>query len=86
MLRYIHKLVLYTTIMHYCCIDVGTCKEGSIRLASGVIDQEGRVEVCVNGVWGALCDDGWDSTDAHVICKQLGYAELGNYITHTTLH
>ena len=50
-----------------------------MRLNGGNIEQEGRVEVCVNGVWGSICDYGWDKTDAHVICKQLGYAELGNY-------
>ncbi len=69
----------------YCCIDTGICEEGSVRLAGGVIDQEGRVEVCINQVWGALCDDGWDSTDAHVICKQLGHAELGNSRTEIML-
>ena len=54
------------------------CNEGAMRLNGGSIEQEGRVEVCVNGVWGSICDYGWDKTDAHVICKQLGYAELGN--------
>ena len=48
-----------------------------MRLKGGDIEQEGRVEVCVNGVWGSICDYGWDKTDAHVVCKQLGYAELG---------
>ena len=48
-----------------------------MRLADGLIDNEGRVEVCVNGVWGTVCDQGWDKTDAHVVCQQLGHPELG---------
>ena len=58
-------------------IDPGVCTNGAVRLADGIIDQEGRVEVCVEGVWGSICDSGWDKTDAHVICQQLEYAELG---------
>ena len=52
------------------------CTEGSVQLVDG-IEQGGRVEVCVNGVWGSVCGEGWDKTDAHVVCKQMGFPDLG---------
>ena len=56
----------------------GECTgDGSIRLVDGFVEHEGRVEVCVNGVWGAVCDEGWDLTDSHIICQQIGHPELG---------
>ena len=58
-------------------IDPINCEEGSIQIVDGIIEQEGRVEVCIDGVWGAVCDDGWGKTDAHVACQQLGHPELG---------
>ena len=48
-----------------------------MRLVDGIIENEGRIEMCINGVWGAICDEGWDITDAHVACTQMGYPRLG---------
>lgn len=32
---------------------------------------EGRVELCLNGVWGTICDNFWSNLDATVVCNQL---------------
>ena len=37
----------------------------------------GRVEYCVAGLWGTVCNWLWSTADATVVCRQLKLNALG---------
>lgn len=50
-----------------------TIKNGELRLTDGLTRYEGRVEMYWNLEWRTICNDGWDESDAKVVCRQLNY-------------
>lgn len=47
---------------------------GPLRLVAGATPNEGRLEIQIDGVFGTICDDGFDIEEATVACRQLGFS------------
>ena len=63
---------VYKLVITPCAI--APCSDGDVRLAGGNVANEGRVEICLNGLWGFVCDITWGQLDASVICRQLNFS------------
>ena len=70
-------LTLYITICSN--LDADGCKDGDIRTVSHKDrGEEGRVEVCFSGVWGAVYSvSAWNVNQVGVICREGGYEPAG---------
>lgn len=65
---------------------IALCTIGDIRLADGPSEFEGRVEVCsLKRQWGTICDDYFNTTDANVVCRQLGFSETGRFLLFSVI-
>ena len=47
------------------------CTTGVVRLVGSSYVYQERVGICVNNLWGTVCDDYFGS---RVVCRQLGYS------------
>ncbi len=78
----------------FCCSNIiAICQDGEIRLIQpptmpDLRNNSGRVEVCLNEVWGTVCDNLWDQNDANVACRQLGFSRYGmcGHIIYGSIH
>ena len=62
-------MLLYSTV----------CTNNQIRIVDslGLNATEGLVEVCTGGGWGTVCGTSFGSSDAQVVCRQLGIENTG---------
>ena len=67
--------------MYYVYLDTNVtasnCTDYDVQLVDGTTANEGKVLICINGVWGTVCDNEISSSDITVICRQLGYKSYG---------
>ena len=44
------------------------------------------MEICINEVWGTICDSGWNVADANVVCRQAGFSDSGQFLENLLVY
>ena len=39
-----------------------------------------NIQVCENGGWREICDEDFTDNDAKVICRELNYSDIGEFL------
>ena len=58
--------------------DLVNCTNWSVRLMDGESDNEGKVEICIDGIWMTTDANYWFYSHAKIVCRQLGYYDKCN--------
>jgi hypothetical protein len=66
-----HQILKYVFYLIEDGTEPGNCSEGNLRITggSGLV---GRLEVCINNVWGTICGTQFESSELKVACSQVG--------------
>ena len=81
-----HPLPLTVTVhIIFVLID---CIDGDVRLVdeNNSMSVVGRVEYCIGGAWGTVCNYEWSEYDAAVVCRQLGLDAIAGNLIETVTH
>ena len=63
------------------------CTDNQIRIVDsmGINATEGLVEVCTGGGWGTVCVTSFGSSDAQVVCRELGIEIQVSLVSNSTI-
>ena len=58
-------------------VENGNCSDGNVRVenGSGLL---GRLEICINNLWGTVCETQFGLSELQVACLQLGGTGSGH--------
>ena len=70
-----HVHIVVRVLLH--TVSNFSCSDGEVRLIGGATENEGTIQVCMGNRFGTICDVGFNSVAAGVVCSSLGYPRLG---------
>lgn len=69
-----HSNLYFLSLSFVLGVHVASVQGGEIRLHSDVNNGQGAVEIyTIQYGWSSICPDGFDDSDAAVLCRKLGY-------------
>ena len=73
-------LALLIVKLQFLNVPIERCDvEDEIRLVKGNNPLEGQVEICKQSTWATVCNTLWNTAEARVVCRQLGYSSDGEH-------